>query len=117
MRRLALAPLLLALACQPAPQEMQGIYLSEHNEGVFFPCDNGGSILRVQDSTLAIRYRTLGDTSRAGVFVRLRAAERDSGSVYDSRHYLIVDSIVEIRARRGGDCPGVVEGSEVLEER
>lgn len=114
MRRLVLAPLLLALACQPAPHEVQGIYLGEDSQGVFFPCDNGGSIMRVQDSALQSRYQTLGDTSGAGAFVRLRAAERDSGSVYDSRHYLVLDSILEVRARRSGDCPGVVEASGVL---
>lgn len=109
--------LLLALACQPVPHEVQGIYLVNDTQGVFFPCDNGGSILRVQDSTLEARYRALGHTSGAGAYVRLKASERDSGSVYDSRHYLVLDSILEIRARRSGDCPGVVEGSEVLEER
>lgn len=114
MRRLALAAFLLALACQPAPHVVQGIYLGQDSQGVFFPCDNGGSILLVQDSTLEARYRALGDTSRAGAYVRLKAAVRDSGSVYDSRHYLVLDSILELRARRSGECPGVVEASGVL---
>lgn len=106
--------LLLALACQPAPHEVQGIYLANDTQGVLFPCDDGGSILRVQDSTLQANYRALGDTSGAGAYVRLKATERDSGSVYDSRHYLVLDSIIEMRARRSGECPGVVEASGVL---
>ena len=115
MRRLVPALLLVALACQPASHEVQGIYLGEDGRGVFFPCDDGSSIVRVQDSTLQARYRALRDTSGAGVFVRLRAEEHDSGSVYESRQYLVLDSILELRARRPGECPGVVEASGVLE--
>jgi hypothetical protein len=113
--RLSLSTLLLlAVGCQPAPHELEGIYVGEGRRGVFFPCDNGGRMVRVQDSTLQSRYRALGDTAGVGVFVRLRAEERDSGSVYESRHYLVLDSILEIRTRRSGECPGVVEASEVL---
>jgi hypothetical protein len=108
--------LLLVTACQRAPHEFQGIYLSEDRQGVFFPCDNGGSIMRVQDATLDARYRALGDSAGAGVFLRLRAEERDSGSVYESQQYLVLDSILEIRQRRSGECPGVAEASEVLKK-
>ena len=107
--------MLLALACQPSPHEIEGIYLGEDSQGVFFPCDNGGSIMRVQDPALQARYRALNDTSGAGLFVRLRAEERDSGSVYESHQYLVLDSIMEVRARRSGECPGVAAASEVLE--
>lgn len=106
--------LLLVTACQHAPHELQGIYLSDDSQGVFFPCDNGGSIMRVQDATLDARYQALRDTAGAGVFVRLRAEERDSGSVYESQQYLVLDSILEIRQRRSGECRGVAEASEVL---
>jgi hypothetical protein len=114
MRRLVPVLLVVALACQPAPREVQGIYLVEDSQGVFFPCDDGSSIVQVRDSTLQARYRALSDTTGAGVFVRLRAEERDSGSVYGSQQYLVLDSILEVRARRSGECPGVVEASGVL---
>ena len=106
--------LLLLTACQRAPHELRGIYLREDSQGVFFPCDNGGSIMRVQDAALDARYRALGDTTGAGVFVRLRAEERDSGSVYESQRYLVLDSILEVRQRKSGACPGVAEASELL---
>lgn len=115
MRCLILASLLLAVGCQRTPHELQGIYLGEDSQAVFFPCDNGGSIVRVQDSALEARYRALGDTSSGGVFVRLSAVERDSGSIYGSQQYLVLDSVLELRQRRPGECPGVAEASEVLE--
>ncbi|HET7603785.1 MAG TPA: hypothetical protein VFK36_12255 [Gemmatimonadales bacterium] len=114
MPRLLLPLLVFAAACQPQAHEVQGIYLGEDSQGIFFPCDNGGSVMRVHSAALQARYRALTDTGGTGAFVRLRAETRDSGSVYDSRHYLVLDSIMEMRARRSGECPGVVEGSEVL---
>jgi hypothetical protein len=106
--------LLLLTACQRAPDELRGIYLSEDSQGVFFPCDNGGSIMRVQDATLDAPNPPHPQTPPPPVFVRLRAEERDSGSVYESQRYLVLDSILEVRQRKSGECPGVAEASEVL---
>jgi hypothetical protein len=114
MRTCLLIIVLFAMACQQPPREVEGIYLGTDSQGVFFPCDKGGSLVQVHDAALQARYRALTDTASAGVFVRLRAEERDSGSVYESRHYLILDSILEVRVRREGECSGVAEPSEVL---
>ena len=37
--------------------------------------------------------------------VRLRGIREDSGSIYYSRHYFLVDQILEIRPTRTGECP------------
>ncbi|HEX6990939.1 MAG TPA: hypothetical protein VF151_03605 [Gemmatimonadales bacterium] len=106
--------LVVVAACQPRAHEVSGIYIGHEGRGVFFPCDNNGSVIKMQDATLDARYRALGDTAGAGVFVRLRAEERDSGSVYESQRYLVLDSILEVRQRKSGECPGVAEASELL---
>lgn len=107
--------LLLLLAACHRPEEIRGLYLSQDSAGVFFPCNDATMVMHVQDSALATSYQELAGSTRQPVFVRLRAVQRDSGSIYGGRHYLDVREVIEIRARAAGECPGIAQTTSPLQ--
>jgi len=94
---------LLLLACQ-RPIEVRGLYVHDH-EGNLVPCDLPTTIWHVSDATLAARYGLNATSPYQRLFVRLRGIREDSGSIYYSRHYFLVDQILEVRPTRTGECP------------
>ena len=90
------------------PVEMRGLYVTDDGKGAFFPCDRAKTLLHVSDSALATSYRRMATTPYQLLFVRLRGVRVDSGSIYYSSHYLLVQQILEIRARQDGECPSGV---------
>ncbi len=103
----------LLAACH-RPTEVRGLYLSQDSAGVFFPCDDATMIMRVRDSALSARFEAMADSARQPVFVRLRAVQRDSGSIYGGRHFLDVRDVIEMRPRAPGECPGVAPAAPPL---
>src|SRR2546426_12258728 len=93
----------LLLACQ-RPIEVRGLYVHDH-EGNLVPCDLPTTIWHVSDATLAARYGLNATSPYQRLFVRRRGIREDSGSIYYSRHYFLVDQILEIRPTRTGECP------------
>lgn len=107
--------LLTLLAACHRPEEIRGLYLSQDSAGVFFPCTDATMVMHVQDSALAASYVKLAGPAHQPVFVRLRAVQRDSGSIYGGKHFLDVREVVEIRARATGECPGIAETTSPLQ--
>ena len=107
--------LLTLLAACHRPEEIRGLYLSQDSAGVFFPCNDATTIMHVQDSALATRYQELAGSTHQPVFVRLRAVQRDSGSIYGGKHFLDVREVIEIRARAAGECPGIAQATPPLQ--
>ena len=102
-------PLLLT-ACIGAchrQTEVRGIYVSHNGAGTFFPCDEPNSAIIVPDSVLAARSQEVGKAPNEAVYVDLRGIKTRSGSIYSGRRYFVVQQIVEVRARRAGECPQV----------
>ncbi len=94
------------VACQ-RPVDVRGVYVSHNQTGIFFPCDEPTMLVRVSDSVLASKYRLHATKPHEPLFVRLRGVPSDSGSIYYSSHHFLVEQILEIRPRRGGECPTV----------
>ena len=97
----------LLVACT-RPVELRGLYVNHDGAGAFFPCDQAKTLLQVSDSALATSYRRMAMTPYQLLFVRLRGVRTDSGSIYGGSHYFLVQQILEIRARRDGECPSGV---------
>ena len=96
----------LLVACR-RPIEVRGLYVSDDGSGAFFPCDQPNMILQVSDSALATSYRLKATQPYQLLFVRLRGVRADSGSIYGGSHHFLVQQILEIRARRNGECPSI----------
>src|SRR5713226_7702028 len=94
------------VACQ-RPVELRGLYVSNDGTGGFFPCDQPNTVLLVSDSALTTSYRLKATQPYQLLFVRLRGVRTDSGSIYGGSHHFLVQQILEIRARRSGECPNV----------
>src|SRR3989442_8102739 len=76
----------------------------------FFQAEDGireADVTGVQTCALPIstRYGLNATSPYQRLFVRLRGIREDSGSIYYSRHYFLVDQILEIRPTRTGECP------------
>jgi hypothetical protein len=113
MRALTLlGVMLLAAACHPAG-DVSGLYSDAFvrpagaTGGSFIPCDQPKSVWVVSDSSLAAAYRRAAGHPYEAMFVRLRGLKGIAGSVYGGPHTLDVHRVLEIRARRAGDCPAV----------
>lgn len=102
---LSMAAVLL-LACHPTI-DVAGIYVADHDEGAFFPCDDPKAILRVPDTALAARYRLLPGAAQQPAYAHLRGVRSHAGSVYGGPQYFVVQQVIELRARREGECPRV----------
>lgn len=111
MRFLGLVLISSVLAACRRPVEVRGLYANDHGPGNFLSCDRPETILLVNDSALAARYRLTATHPYQRLFVRLRGIPVDSGSVYGGQHYFLVQRILEVRPRRSGECPG---GSPIL---
>jgi len=96
----------LLVTCR-RPVELRGLYVSADGAGTLFPCDQPKIMLQVSDSALATSYRLKATTPYQLLFVRLRGVRADSGSIYGGSHHLLVHQILEIRARRNGECPSI----------
>jgi hypothetical protein len=107
MRLLVLVALSGAFVACRRPVELRGLYVSNDGTGGFFPCDQPNTVLRVNDSALTTSYRLKATQPYQLLFVRLRGVKTDSGSIYYSSHHFLVQQILEIRARRSGECPNV----------
>ena len=107
--------LLTLLAACHRPEEIRGLYLSQDSAGVFFPCTDATMVMHVRDSALAASYQELAGSTHQPVFVRLRAVQRDSGSIYGGKHFLDVREVIEIRPRASGECPGVAQATPPLQ--
>ena len=92
-------------ACQ-RPVEVQGFYANDHGPGNFLSCDHPKTIVLINDSTLAARYRLTARQTSEPLFVRLWGVPVDSGSIYGGKHYFLVERILELRPRKGAECPG-----------
>jgi hypothetical protein len=111
MRLLSLVAIAgLLVACRRSI-DVRGLYVYGDGAGYFVPCDQPGVMWGVSDTALATRYRLTATTPYQLLFVRLRGVEVDSGGIYGpmghgGRH-LLVRRILEMRARREGECPGI----------
>jgi hypothetical protein len=105
MRLLGFAVISAALLACQRTVEVSGLYVSDHGLGNFLSCDQPKAVVLVSDSTLATKYRLTATAPYQQVFVRLRGVPVDSGSIYGSAHYFVVQQVVEIRPRRSGECP------------
>jgi hypothetical protein len=90
-------------ACQ-RPVDVGGLYVNDHGPGNFLPCDRPKAIVLVNDSTLRARYHLTATQPYQPVFVRLRGIPVDSGSIYYSQHYFLVQRVLEVRPRKEGEC-------------
>jgi hypothetical protein len=106
-RLLVLVVLAGALVACRRPVELRGLYVSHDGTGGFFPCDQPNTVLLVSDSALTTSYRLKATQPYQLLFVRLRGVRTDSGSIYGGSHHFLVQQILEIRARRSGECPNV----------
>jgi hypothetical protein len=107
MRLLVLVALSGVFVACRRPVELRGLYVSNDGTGGFFPCDQPNTVFRVSDSALTTSYRLKATQPYQLLFVRLRGVRTDSGSIYGGSHHLLVRQILEIRARRSGECPNV----------
>ncbi|OLE00125.1 MAG: hypothetical protein AUG80_03365 [Candidatus Rokubacteria bacterium 13_1_20CM_4_68_9] len=96
----------LLIACRH-PIEVRGLYANHDGAGELFPCDRPKTMLQVSDSALATSYRLNATKPHQLLFVRLRGVRADSGSIYGGSHHFLVQQILEVRAPRNGECPGV----------
>jgi len=96
----------LLVTCR-RPVELRGLYVSDDGAGTLFPCDQPKTMLQVSDSALATSYRLKATKPYQLLFVRLSGVTADSGSIYGGSHHFLVHQILEIRARRNGECPSV----------
>ena len=96
----------LFAACN-RPTEVRGIYVTQDNSGMFFPCEDPNSVLIVPDSNLAAQYHHLVGSPNLAAYVHLRGISTRSGSIYSGRRYFVVQRILEIRPRAPGECPNV----------
>jgi hypothetical protein len=111
----------LVVGCQRSV-EVRGLYVTDHH-GTFLACDHPQirkTVVVVHDSALAARYRRTATRPQQWLFVRLRGLASDSGSIYGSQRYLLVQQILEIRAPRESECasgaaanPSLLLGSPV----
>src|SRR5260370_31765231 len=107
MRLLVLVALSSAFVACRRPVELRGLYVSNDGTGGFLPCDQPNTVLRVRDSALTTSYRLKATQPNQLLFVRLRGVRADSGSIYYGSHHFLVQQVLEIRARRSGECPNV----------
>jgi len=106
LRHLVLVVLSVLVACR-RPVELRGLYISHDGTGGLFPCDQPNTVLLVSDSALTTSYRVKATQPYQLLFVRLRGVRTDSGSIYGGSHHFLVQQILEVRARRSGECPNV----------
>jgi hypothetical protein len=107
MRLLNLAVISVLLAACRGSVEVRGLYVNDDGAGSLILCDQPKTILQVRDSALTTSYRRTATQPYQLLFVRLRGVKADSGSIYYSSHHLLVQQILEVRARRNGECPSV----------
>ncbi len=109
MTRLLVVVLLVALVACRRPVDVRGLYTARDHHGSFVPCDHPDTVFSVTDTALAATYHRAATTPHQWLFVRLRAVQSDSGSIYSGSHYLRVQHVLEIRARGPGECPKITE--------
>lgn len=103
----AAAVALVVLAACRGPVDVRGLYIASDHRGSFVSCDRSDTVFTVNDTTLAATYRRVAGASHDWLFVRLRAVQSDSGSIYSGSHYLAVQHVFEIRPRAAGECPKI----------
>ena len=112
MKPLGIVPTIVLAAAVVAcnrPTEIHGVYITQDGTGVLFPCDDSRRVVHVEDSTLALRYRSVAP-SHEPVFVRLRGIKGHTGSPKGgARYHFLVQEILEIRVRASSDCPDVAQ--------
>jgi len=96
----------VCVACR-RPVELRGLYVSHDGTGGLFPCDQPNTVLLVSDSALTASYHSKATQPHQLLFVRLRGVRTDSGSIYGGSHHFLVQQVLEVRARRSGECPNV----------
>jgi len=100
---------LAAFAACHRPTEMAGMYVVQDGMGSLFACDDPKRVVTVQDTALAARYRALAAGSTQPLYVRVRGVAGHEGSIYGGGRYFFVQQILEIRARKSGECPRVAQ--------
>jgi hypothetical protein len=108
MSKACIAIAALLCACR-GPVDVRGLYIASDHRGSFVPCEHPDTIFYVTDTTLAATYRRAATSPHEWLFVRLRAVQSDSGSIYSGSHYLRVQQVLEIRERAAGECPRITE--------
>ncbi len=96
----------LRAACH-RPTEVRGLYIEESGKGTLFPCDEPNTVVLVDDATLAAKYRVAATEPYQPLYVHLRGVKGHAGSIYGGPHYFLVHEVLEIRARRRGECPDI----------
>jgi hypothetical protein len=104
---------ILLVACH-SPVEVSGLYSAYDDTGSLVRCDNPDTILIVRDSALAATYRVAAAHPYDWMFVRLRGVRADSGSIYGGSHHFLVQRVIELRARRVGECPRLTSAVPLL---
>lgn len=103
MRFLTVVAVLL-VACHSVV-DVSGLYVAYDGTGALVHCDEPDKILYVNDSALAATYRHEATQAYQRMFVRLRGVRADSGSINGGAHYFLVQRVLELRARKAGECP------------
>ena len=85
------------------------MYVVQDSVGSLFACDDPKKVVTVQDTALAARYRALAAGSTQPLYVRVRGVAGHEGSIYGGGRYFFVQQILEIRARKSGECPRVAQ--------
>lgn len=112
MRFLTVVAVLL-VACHSVV-DVSGLYVAYDGTGALVGCDDPDKILYVNDSALAATYRHEITQPYQRVFVRLRGVRADSGSIYGGAHYFLVQRVLELRARKAGECPRLTTVAPLL---
>jgi hypothetical protein len=79
-------------------------------------CDDPDKIIFVNDSTLAAAYRTAATHPYERMFVRLQGVRADSGSIYGGSRHFLVRRVLELRARKTGECPRLATVAPLLSQ-
>ncbi len=87
--------------------------MAQDSSGIFFACDDPKTLVVVPDTALVTRYRAMtaggGGESNQPLYVRLRGVKGHEGSIYGGQRYFVVQQVLEIRARKTGECPHVAQ--------
>ena len=89
--------------------DVAGVYVAQDGAGMFFACDDPKTVVIVPDTALVARYHAMTAGSHQPLYVQLRGVKGHEGSIYGGQRYFVVQQVLEIRARKTGECPHVAQ--------